>query len=82
MGGASYRHYGALGEAVEAARRLALIAPPGEILLTPAFYEAVQGLLPAQPWTEAPAFLRIPLYRVSTGSHPLSPSSSTEKGGR
>jgi DNA-binding response OmpR family regulator len=82
MGGASYRHYGALGEAVEAARRLALIAPPGEILLTPAFYEAVQGLLPAQPWTEAPAFLRIPLYRVSTGSYPLSPSSSTEKGGR
>ncbi len=62
MGGPSYLHYTPMGEVVETTRRLALLAPAWEILLTPAFYEAVRGLLPARPWTEAPAFIRMPLY--------------------
>ncbi|GBD07920.1 Adenylate cyclase 2 [Candidatus Thermoflexus japonica] len=64
MGESSYRHYTPIGEVVETARRLAPLAPEGEILLTPAFHEAVQGLLPVRPWTEAPAFIRMPLYVV------------------
>jgi DNA-binding response OmpR family regulator len=78
MEGSGYRHYRPLGEAVEVARRPAMIAPPGDILLAPVFYEAFQSPLPVQPWTEAPTFLRTTLYRVSTGS----PPPSTEKGTR
>lgn len=65
IGGSGYRHYTPVGEVTETARRLAPLAPDGEILLTAAFREAVRGLLSVQPWTEAPAFLRIPLYRIS-----------------
>lgn len=64
-GGAGYSHYSPIGEPVETARRLAGLAPAGEILLTPSFCEAIRGLLPVRPWTEAPAFLRMPLYLVS-----------------
>ncbi|WP_376792432.1 response regulator [Thermoflexus sp.] len=65
MGGSSYLHYTPTGEATETARRLAGLAPEGEILLTSAFYEVIQGLIPARPWTEAPPFIRTPLYVVS-----------------
>ncbi|MCS6963502.1 response regulator [Thermoflexus sp.] len=65
MGGSAYLHYTPIGEVVEMTRRLSTLAPEGEILLTPAFHEAIQGLLPVQLWTEAPAFIRMPLYVVA-----------------
>lgn len=65
MGGSPYLHYTPVGEVVETARRLAPLAPEWEILLTPTFHEAIQGLLPARPWTEAPAFVQMPLYVVT-----------------
>ncbi|HXF69572.1 MAG TPA: response regulator [Thermoflexus sp.] len=65
MGGSSYLHYAPVGEVTETARHLAGLAPEGEILLTPAFYEAIQGLIPVRPWTDAPPFIRTPLYMVS-----------------
>lgn len=64
IGGSVYLHYTPMGEVVETARRLALLAPEGEILLTPAFHEAIQGLIPVRPWTEAPTFIQMPLYIV------------------
>jgi len=66
FGGSAYLHYTPIGEVVETARRLAALAPEGEILLTPAFHDAVRGLLPVRPWNGAPAFLRMPLYIVAT----------------
>lgn len=65
MGGSAYLHYMPIGEVMETARRLATFAPEGEILLTPAFHEATRDLLPARLWTEAPAFIRMPLYVVA-----------------
>lgn len=64
MGGGAFRSYLPVGEVTETARRLALLAPAWGIVLSGAFHEAVRGLFPVLPWTEAPRFVRMPLYLI------------------